>query len=66
MPPPPLSWPQTPTQPKSAVQQNLQVDWKRWKPEFDDNTNDEDEDQMMPGAALRRGGVGGATDQPVV
>mmetsp|Transcript_16163 Transcript_16163/g.41293 ORF Transcript_16163/g.41293 Transcript_16163/m.41293 type:complete len:778 (+) Transcript_16163:219-2552(+) len=35
--------------PKSAVQQNLQVDWKRWKPEFDDNTNDEDEDQMMPG-----------------
>lgn len=35
--------------PKSSLQKNLQVDWKRWKPEFDDLTNEEDEDMLMPG-----------------
>mmetsp|Transcript_39637 Transcript_39637/g.94097 ORF Transcript_39637/g.94097 Transcript_39637/m.94097 type:complete len:593 (-) Transcript_39637:1160-2938(-) len=35
--------------PDSEIQQSIQVDWKRWKPEFDDNTNEEDEDLMAPG-----------------
>ena len=34
---------------KDPLQQQIQVDWKRWKPEFDENTNDEDDDVMMPG-----------------
>jgi hypothetical protein len=50
-------------QPKSSLQKNLQVDWKRWKPEFDDVTNEEDEDMLMPGTlhrlALLHGACGG-------